>query len=496
MIIKVAKLATKRGGRGRGAGSFLRLTKYVTAERVKGREERLIGGWISWGGAAEDGESRYHVDGANSLAEAIELEHLRFRSGERKRKENLTLHIVVSFTPEEFASLREGDVERIEERILDTVGMSGHRRVRAFHEDTRNPHMHLSIDRLDGFGRVVQDRRGNFFDLSRLRKSICRELGWDARGETESEGPAPAGARDAEAFGNEESFHSWLKEHVRADLTALLAEGADWEKVAALLAAKGCQLRKRGAGLVFANPQGSAFVKASSVDRGFSMGALKKRPRRDPGTSRGGEGRLGEGLSEGEPKELGALRSLPGGDGGSKGMETGGTNPSPFPMGRAQEVAVQAQEGGEGEAFRRSPDMRRCGTGTASCRAPPHRQGCRGGTGRGTTPIPGDAGRGADEGNAARLAGMASPGGGGGRCRSHRGPEDARRLGRGNCRRGERESRHGFHSWFADRDGESGRGVEVPGGRPRESRDLFPLRGERHRDRCRQAAGTRSELER
>ena len=87
----------------------------------------------------------------------------------------------------------------------------------------------------------------------------------------------PMRAEAMEVHGGMTSFAGWVREEARQALLTAVEQGRSWQDLHAVLAAHGLEIRPRGAGLIIAERGGRAAVKASSIDRRLSKGALEAR---------------------------------------------------------------------------------------------------------------------------------------------------------------------------------------------------------------------------
>ncbi|MCR6630680.1 MAG: hypothetical protein NVV74_11865 [Magnetospirillum sp.] len=87
--------------------------------------------------------------------------------------------------------------------------------------------------------------------------------------------PIKGKAADMEAHTGVESFARWVRDTARDDLLA--AKDTGWPELHKVAAQHGLEIRPRGAGLVFVDAdKPDRAVKAFSIDRSLSMGALVK----------------------------------------------------------------------------------------------------------------------------------------------------------------------------------------------------------------------------
>ena len=139
-------------------------------------------------------------------------------------------------------------------------------------------HLHIAINKI-----APQTRRcvEPFYDKRKLMaacEALEKKHGLAKTNHGRSETSRPKGkAADLEAHAAEASFLSFVKERIEAPLLEALNGKASWSEVHALLADHGLTLKRRGAGLIIADAKTSLAVKASAVNRAFSIKELAAR---------------------------------------------------------------------------------------------------------------------------------------------------------------------------------------------------------------------------
>jgi len=173
--------------------------------------------------------------------------------------------------------------------FLERMELSGHQAIYGLHYNTENYHVHIAVNRMSPeTGKVVQPHKG--FDIEaahRIVAEIEQRQGWsreengrymvDESGRIvpvprSESGPTPkAVALDFEARTGEKSAQRIAQERGHA----VIKNAASWSELHQKLAATGLRFEKKGSGALII--VGDIPVKASSVDRAFSMGNLCKR---------------------------------------------------------------------------------------------------------------------------------------------------------------------------------------------------------------------------
>jgi hypothetical protein len=180
-------------------------------------------------------------------------------------------------------------VDELVDIFLERMGLSGHQVIYGLHYNTENYHVHIAVNRMSPeTGKVVQPHNG--FDIEAAHKIVAEiehRQGWsreengrytlDETGrivpvpKPEKEPKPKAEAQDFEARTGDKSAQRIAQERGHA----VIQNAVSWSELHKKLAAAGLRFEKKGSGaIIFV---GEIAVKASSVDRAFSMGKLCKR---------------------------------------------------------------------------------------------------------------------------------------------------------------------------------------------------------------------------
>ena len=182
--------------------------------------------------------------------------------------------------------------EQVDETVslfLRGMGLAEHQTVYALHKNTGNYHLHIAVNRTHPYTqKVIQPHRG--FDINEARKIIAEiehRQGWasqmNARYRVNEQGhvvknlqrreqmkPKPK-AEDFENATGEKSAMRIVQERGHA----AIQNASCWEELHAGLDMVGLRFVRKGSGAVIF--VGDTAVKASSVDRNFSLSRLSKR---------------------------------------------------------------------------------------------------------------------------------------------------------------------------------------------------------------------------
>lgn len=179
-------------------------------------------------------------------------------------------------------------IDRCVDIFLEEMGLQGHQVIFGVHRNTRNIHLHIAVNRMNPKTlKVIQPHKG--FDKNaghRLMTKIEHEQGWKQTGisryvmlengeivrrKREPEIKPRQKALDFEQATGEKSAQRIAQEKGHE----IIANAKSWEKLHAALEDVGLRFEKKHRGAVIW--VGDVAVKASNVDRQFSMSKLCKR---------------------------------------------------------------------------------------------------------------------------------------------------------------------------------------------------------------------------
>ena len=233
-------------------------------------------------------EKRMYAFGFNFVARTIRAwkQEMITLSEESIHSKMPVSHWVMSWKENEFPTREQvGDAVTL---FLDRMGLSEHQAIVAAHVNTSNFHVHIAVNRVHPLTeKVVQPHKG--FDIEaahRIVAEIEHKQGWasskNARYRVNEQGqivrnqrprvvkPKPE-AQDFENATGEKSAQRMAQEKAHA----LIQKATCWQELHTGLATVGMRYVRKGSGAIIY--VGEAAVKASSVDRDFSLGKLCKR---------------------------------------------------------------------------------------------------------------------------------------------------------------------------------------------------------------------------
>lgn len=184
-------------------------------------------------------------------------------------------------------------IDEAVDMFLKGMELEGHQTIYALHQDTANFHLHIAINRMNEVtGKVVCPHKG--FDIKaahRIMAQIEHKQGWSStdnalytvleNGEiaerkdiVKTIKPKPKGIEFEHATG-EKSAQRIAQEKGHG----IISKAKTWEELHENLQEVGLRFEKKGSGAVVFVPtaKGEIAIKASSIDRNFSMGKLSKK---------------------------------------------------------------------------------------------------------------------------------------------------------------------------------------------------------------------------
>lgn len=242
---------------------FKRTAEYIADHEGEG--EKVLHKWHA--GCEAD-------DYALAILEVEATQALNTRSQKEK-----TYHLLISFRPEDEHRLTPEVMEAIEKEFAEALGFQEHQRHCGAHQNTSNLHIHVAYNMIHP---VTLNRREPFRDYHK-RDRVCRLI--EQRfGLVIDNGREPASvpnrrnekAKAVEAHTQQESFDGYCHRH-KDELVGAIQKASSWQAIHDILARRGLALELHGNGCVIKDIHGKHAIKASSLDRSFSKGALTKR---------------------------------------------------------------------------------------------------------------------------------------------------------------------------------------------------------------------------
>lgn len=195
----------------------------------------------------------------------------------RSRKEK-TYHLLISFRPEDEATLTPEAFKTIEERFAAALGFSEHQRHCGIHKNTNNIHMHIAYNMIHSDRHVRHEPFRDYATRDKLCREIEREYGLtvDNGREQHRENALSPKAATIEAQTGQESFESYAKRH-KDRILETLQSASHWQDLHETLKSYGLGIKPHGNGLVVTDLHGKQTAKASTVDCSLSAKRLQER---------------------------------------------------------------------------------------------------------------------------------------------------------------------------------------------------------------------------
>ncbi len=187
-----------------------------------------------------------------------------------RTKGDKTYHLIVSFPPGE--KLTKDQLTDIEYELCKSIGLKDHQRISAVHTDTQNQHIHIAINKIHP---LTHNMVEPYYDHYKLME-VCQQLELKHGLEPTQHGtPGKPGQRkqipvDELRAGGITPLADFLKDRLNVSMIH------SWQSVHDFASSCGCELAKRGNGLVFVDASG-VTVKASAIDRQLSLNRLAQR---------------------------------------------------------------------------------------------------------------------------------------------------------------------------------------------------------------------------
>lgn len=209
-----------------------------------------------------------------SIREVLATQSLNTTSRREK-----TYHMIVSFHPEDESKLTEDVLKDIAQAFADGLDYEEHQRHCGVHKNTAHIHMHIAFNKIHPTKFTSHDPFRDFQRQADVCRALEQKYGFVIdNGLTDDRTPTRPNtkAQAAEAHSGQESFDTFARK-TRQDLLDRLDTCANWDDFHASCARFGFIYIRRANGAVFKDRHGKFAVKASSVDRLFSLKALEKR---------------------------------------------------------------------------------------------------------------------------------------------------------------------------------------------------------------------------
>lgn len=188
-----------------------------------------------------------------------------------RAKSDRNYHLVVAFPEGETPSPEQ--LADIEKEICQHVGLGDHQRVSAFHTDTDHNHLHIAINKVHPETHRLIEPYYDHYRLAEACAALEVKHGLTVVNHDISKKTAdrkPLLALDEMRAGGRVPLADWLTKRLDSPTVK------SWDELHKSLAAIGASIEPRGRGLVFKDNASGLTVKASAVNRDFSLSSLTK----------------------------------------------------------------------------------------------------------------------------------------------------------------------------------------------------------------------------
>lgn len=249
MIIKKSLMKAKI------KSSYNKLINYLSNEKNSNENIRNAGLWFS--------TQEYEVEDLDLYVKDIEATQKRNTSS----NDDKTYHLIVSFPQSERPS--SDILKSIEKDIAKALNYENHQRICIVHDDTDNFHFHIAINKINPSTFKINTPYNDYNTLSNVAIEIEKKYKLTQTNHIKTEIPYNKN-KDMEHSGFLENLETYIKK-IDFEKINTWAEFHNKLNEASLI------YMKKGAGAVFGTSDNKIFIKASTVDAGFSLGNLEKR---------------------------------------------------------------------------------------------------------------------------------------------------------------------------------------------------------------------------
>lgn len=180
-----------------------------------------------------------------------------------------TLHIILSFRPEDQKKLTPEIRAEIEEQFCKDIGLGRHQRICVFHGDTDNPHIHLAINKIESGSNKIKEPYQLWNTMSKLCEALENKYELRIDNHISNKKQSENIIDDAERMSGQQTLCSYIRKIKE------LNSAESWDSFIATCNNNNIKLKNCGKGFVFTD--GNITVKASTVDRQFSKFQLEKK---------------------------------------------------------------------------------------------------------------------------------------------------------------------------------------------------------------------------
>ena len=206
---------------------------------------------------------------SNDLSLAIQ-EALLTQSLNTRTKKDKTLHMIISFKPEDLPKLTNENLDLIENEICKYIGLKDNQRISVFHMDTDHPHLHLAINKINPKTLKMFDDRQLWNKFGEITEQLEKQLGLSI---DRHQNKRTNYEKQQKRFDNEEQLIAHVKNYKDQ-----LSQANSWKEFASICVDNGFMIKERGNGLVFYSLDNIKLTtKCSNISREFSKDKLQQK---------------------------------------------------------------------------------------------------------------------------------------------------------------------------------------------------------------------------
>lgn len=201
-------------------------------------------------------------------------EILETQNRNTRSKSDKTMHLIVSFKQGELPSMET--IKKIEKDICKKIGFENHQRICSLHtDDTDNVHLHMAINKIHP--QKYTNHTPYYSDYQCLQiAEFCEKkynLEHDNHTPKSQQERLSKKASIIEHNAGIESFEGYIKRNCFENIQ----NAQNWQELHSTLENHNIKIERKGTGIVFKNLNNDLQVKASSIDKNFSLKNLEKK---------------------------------------------------------------------------------------------------------------------------------------------------------------------------------------------------------------------------
>lgn len=246
MIIKKSVMQKK------DVSSYARLSEYIMNEKTEGKI-RNVAMWTN---------SEFDNDDIDLFIKDVEI----VQKSNTLSHDDKTYHLIVSFRENEIDIQKLKDIEK---DIVVAMGFEKHQRLCVVHNDTDNVHFHIAINKVNPETNKIYTPYRDYNKLNDIAVAIEDKYSLIKDNHIRSEQPYSK-ALDIEKSGYMRSLQSYIK-----DIN--LDNISNWKDFHEELNKYGIKYTKSGAGAVFVDKEKNIYVKASNINKEYTINKLESK---------------------------------------------------------------------------------------------------------------------------------------------------------------------------------------------------------------------------